>query len=210
MKLIHSMVAGLMCALTAGAAQANVAYTFDNDMQGFTTVGGGSLSHEVVGGDGYLKATDTDGGTNLFLSVPLGAASVDWSGYLGGRISFDALMLNGIPPSWDDFGIIQFTAVSGEFVWADLAASTEPTSVWKTYSGALDSATFGNQGGATLASVLANLKSVTLSMEAGNGAVEVVGVDNFKVTSPVPEPETWALGVAGLMALALSTRRTRR
>lgn len=208
MKLIHPMLAGLACVLCAGAAQANVAFTFDSDLQGFTTVGDGTLVHEVADGRSYIRATDTNGSTDLYLSVPLGAPAVDWSAYLGGTISFDARMLNTNPPSWGDFGTIRFTSVTDQVVSADLALPTEPTIDWKTYSATLDSATFANQGAATLAGVLANLKSVTLSMEAGNGPVEVVGVDNFKVTSSVPEPETYALMLAGLIMVgAVAPRR---
>jgi hypothetical protein len=217
MKLIHPMLAGLMCILAAGSANADVAYTFDHDLQGFSTVGDGTLVLESAGGRSYLRATDTNGSTDLYLSVPLSAPSVDWSAYLGGTISFDARMLSDNLPSWGDFGTIRLTSATNEVVLADLAPNlpsdpytpVEPTSLWKTYSATLDSANFSNQGGATLAGVLANLKSVTLSMEAGNGPVEVVGVDNFKVTSSVPEPQTWALSLMGLLALGLSKRRAR-
>jgi len=91
-------------------------------------------------------------------------------------------------------------------VLADLASPNEPGATWKTYTATLDSATFANQGGASLASVLANLASVTLSAEAGNGPVEIVGIDNFRVMA-VPEPSTWALMLAGLAGMAWATRR---
>ena len=48
-----------------------------------------------------------------------------------------------------------------------------------------------------------HLKSVSFSMEAGNGPVEVVGVDNVRLTTAVPEPETWALMLASLGLLGL-------
>jgi PEP-CTERM motif len=199
-----ALAAALLATLTT--AHANVSYTFDTDAQGFSNVGDGLLEHITEAANGFLKITDTNGSTDVFLNVPLGAASVDWSAYLGGTLSFDGIMLNGIAPSWPDFGTIRFTDINNQVVLADLASPNEPGATWKTYTATLDSATFANQGGASLASVLANLASVTLSAEAGNGPVEIVGIDNFRVMA-VPEPSTWALMLAGLAGMAWATRR---
>lgn len=212
-----TMVSTLCCLAALGlasAAQADVAYTFDTDVQGFSLLGDGTLEHVVDGGNGFLKVTDTNGNTDVLAQVPLAAASVDWSVYLGGTLSFDGTMLNGITPSWPDFGVIRFTSTTDQVVLADLAPNvgnviTEPGTTWKTYTATLNDATF-NQGGGSLAAVLANLKSVTLSLEAGNGPVEVVGIDNFKVTAAVPEPESWALLFTGAGLLGLISRRRRQ
>lgn len=199
-----AIAAALLATLTT--AQANVNYTFDTDAQGFTLIGDGLLEHITEAANGFLKITDTNGNTDVLLNVPLGAASVDWSAYLGGTLSFDGTMLNSNAPSWPDFGTIRFTDINNQVVLADLASPNEPGTTWKTYTATLDSATFANQGGASLASVLANLASVTLSAEAGNGPVEIVGIDNFRVMA-VPEPSTWALMLAGLAGMAWATRR---
>ena len=199
-----AIAAALLATFTT--AHANVTYTFDTDAQGFSIVGDGLLEHITEAANGFLKITDTNGSTDVLLNVPLGAASVDWSAYLGGTLSFDGIMLNGLPPSWPDFGTIRFTDINNQVVLADLASPNEPGATWKTYTATLDSATFANQGGASLASVLANLASVTLSAEAGNGPVEIVGIDNFRVMA-VPEPSTWALMLAGLAGMAWATRR---
>ena len=195
--------------LAGAAAHANVFYPFDTDVQGFSLVGDGTLVHETAVGNGYLRVTDTNGSTDVYLNLPLRSPPVDWTGYLGGTFAFDAIMLNCIAPSWPDFGTVRLTSAVGEVAYADLAPDvggviTEPGTTWKTYVGTLNATTF-NQGTAPLATVLARLQSVTVSMEAGNGPVEVVGVDNLKV-STVPEPETWALTVAGLLALGARLR----
>lgn len=204
----HFRTAALVAALlgTLSTAQANQNFTFDTDAQGFTLIGDGLLEHITEAANGFLKVTDTNGNTDVLLNVPLGAATVDWSAYLGGTVSFDGTMLNGIAPSWPDFGTIRFTDVNNQVVSADLASPNEPGAAWKTYTATLDATTFANQGGASLASVLANLKSVTLSAEAGNGPVEIVGIDNFRVMA-VPEPSTWALMLTGLAGLAWAARR---
>lgn len=204
----HFRTAAFVAALlgTLSTAQANQNFTFDTDAQGFTLIGDGLLEHITEAANGFLKVTDTNGNTDVLLNVPLGAATVDWSAYLGGTVSFDGTMLNGIAPSWPDFGTIRFTDVNNQVVSADLASPNEPGAAWKTYTATLDATTFANQGGASLASVLANLKSVTLSAEAGNGPVEIVGIDNFRVMA-VPEPSTWALMLTGLAGLAWVARR---
>jgi hypothetical protein len=199
-----AIAAALLATLTT--AHANVNYTFDTDAQGFSLIGDGLLEHITEAANGFLKITDTNGNTDVLLNVPLGAATVDWSAYLGGTLSFDGTMLNGIAPTWPDFGTIRFTDINNQVVLADLASPNEPGATWKTYTATLDSATFANQGGASLASVLANLASVTLSAEAGNGPVEIVGIDNFRVMA-VPETSTWALMLAGLAGMAWATRR---
>lgn len=207
MKAIRTGLVALVATAVSTLAMADVAYTFDADTQGFTLVGDGTLAHVAGGGNGHLSVTDTNGNTDVYLQMPLPAAVNDWSAYLGGTLSFDGVMLNGSTPSWPDFGIVRFTSATDQVAFADLAPNagsviTEPGLAWKTYTATLDAATF-NQGTASLASVLANLKSVSFSMEAGNGPVEVVGVDNVRLTTAVPEPETWALMLASLGLLGL-------
>jgi PEP-CTERM motif len=185
------------------AQAASLTYTFDTDVQGFSLVGDGLLAHATDAGNGHLVVTDTNGNTDVYLSVPLGTVGADWSAFLGGSLSFDAKMVNGITPSWPDFGTVRFTSTTDQVAQADLAPDvlgviTEPGVQWKTYSATLNAATFS---GASLGGVLSSLKSVTISMEAGSGPVEVVGFDNFSVSS-VPEPQSWVLSGLGLAGLA--------
>lgn len=201
------------CLGLSSASAAGISVGFDSGTEGFFITGDGELSHVVTGGNGFLSVKDTTG-SFLFLNAPVAAAGENWSSYLGGTVSFDAIMLNGISPSWPDFGTITFTSTSGQTASFDLAPNaggliTEPTTAWKTYSASLTNAVF-SQGSAPLSTVLASLSGVQFSMEAADGPIEVVGFDNFKVITPVPEPESWALGLAGLAVAFGAAARHRR
>jgi hypothetical protein len=195
----------------ASASATGVSADFNSGTQGFFISGDGLLAHLVSGGNGYLSVTDTNGSTDVFLNAPIAVGGEDWSAYLGGTLSFDGTMLNGIAPSWPGFGTVTFTSTTGQTASADIAPDvggviTEPGTTWKTYSATLSNAGF-NQGSAPLSTVLGSLAGVSFSMEAGNGPVEVVGFDNFKVTPAVPEPEAWILSALGLMAVGVAARR---
>jgi PEP-CTERM motif len=198
-------------ALVTSASAAGISADFSSGSQGFFIGGDGLLEYVVSGGNGYLSVKDTSGDTDVYLNAPIAAGGEDWLVYLGGTLSFDAIMLNGIPPSWPGFGTVTFTSTNGQTAFADLAPDvggviTEPGTTWKTYSATLSNAVF-SQGNAPLSTVLGSLAGVSFSMEAGSGPVEVVGFDNFKVTPAVPEPETWVLSALGLMALGVASRK---
>lgn len=193
----------LALSMAACAAQADLLYTFDNDAQGFSLTAGGALSHQTDGVNGFLQATDQDL-SDMLLSVPLGGAQVDWSAYLGGTLSFDARILNGTPPSWAGFGVVTLNSAAGSLS-LDIVPATDPTQNWKTYSTTLDTATWG----ASLPSVLASLQSVTINLESGDGPIEVVGIDNVRV-SAVPEPDSAALMLAGVAMVGAAGLRRRR
>jgi hypothetical protein len=214
MATLKSVIgAALTCIAASSASAAGISAGFDTGAQGFFITGDGVLQHLVSAGNGHLSVTDTNGNTDVFLNAPIAAGGEDWSAYLGGMLSFDAIMLNGIAPSWPGFGTVTFTSTTGLTAHADIAPDvggviTEPGTTWKTYSATLSNAVF-NQGSAPLSTVLGSLAGVSFSMEAGNGPVEVVGFDNFKVTPAVPEPESWLLGGAGLLALGVASRKRR-
>lgn len=203
--LFSAAFAGAVLALATGASHAaQVSYTFDADAQGVTVTPGGLLTHVQAPGNGYLSVQDLDN-EDMLLVIPLGGATVDWSGYLGGTLSFDGRSLNGLPPSWPSFGLLTLTSAAGS-VSFDFVPVDDPTSDWTTYSVQLDTATFGP----TLPLVLATLTGATINLESGNGPVEVVGIDNLKITAAVPEPQTWALLLAGLGMVGAAALRKRR
>jgi len=201
MKFIRTL---LSAALLSGAtlAHADLAYTFDTDAQGFTVdPSAGLLSHLP---DGYLRVVDWTGDTNVALRLPDAALAGGWAAYLGGTISFDARMESPIDAYWPEFGTVFLFSSQGNLAF-DLAPGDEPGANWKTYSATFDPATWSTTP-AQLAAVLANVERVEISLEAGNGPIEIVHIDNVKVTA-VPEPMTGLLAAAGLLAVGVATRR---
>lgn len=195
----------LALSMAACTAQADLLYTFDTDAQGFAINAGGSLGHQVERGNGFLQATDLDL-SDMLLNVPLGGNWADWSGYFGGTLSFDARILNGTPADWPGFGALTFgnARVSVTF---DIVPATDPTSSWKTYSVIFDPLAWGVED-FLVESIFTSLEYVTLNLESGNGAIEVVGIDNFRLTAAVPEPGSVAMILAGLAVVgAVGSRR---
>lgn len=202
MKTILAALA-LSGGLLSAPASANLFYGFDTDVQGWTAIDGGDLLYRPTGGNlgGYLQTSDVSDADMRVVAPP--SALGDWSAYLGGRLSFDALNGNGESPDWAPFGTIVITGAAGS-VTLDIAADNQPPAdgAWHRYSVALDAATWG----ANLPSVLGQVTGVTIETEFHAGVTEVAGFDNFAVTA-VPEPGTYALMLAGLVGLGLGLRR---
>jgi hypothetical protein len=179
---------------------------FDTDAQGWTTTNGGLQTWVAAGGNGggWLRVAD-DSNDDFLLNAPT-AWLGNWSGYLGGTLSFDALNVNAESPDWAPFGEITITGTAGTVVLDAIAANNPPADgQWHRYSVRLDPSA-GWAGSASLAAVLANVTSLTLKGEFHAGVTEVVGMDNIEV-SAVPEPTHAALMLAGLGALALLRRK---
>lgn len=202
---VTALLTGALLAAGVSAAHADLAYTFDADAQGFALneAAAGALSWQAAG---HLRVQDLTDATNVLLVLPGEATAGGWSPYLGGTLSFDARLESPIGSYWPEFGAV--TLVSGQGAMTlDLVPANEPGVAWATYSVQLDAATWGRDA-TSFANALASLQRVELNMEAGNGAIEVILVDNVRV-SAVPEPATLALGVMGVFAVGLAARRRR-
>lgn len=193
-----------LAALSALPARADISSTFDTDLQGWTGLGG-SVSHAA---GGYLLQQDTQ---STWMSVVAPAAyHGNLSAYLGGTLSFDGLNANGAAADlasapW--FGRVTVSGPGGS-AWravAGIGPGQPPVNGgWQTYVTTLEAAGWtGNLGAA-----LANVTSMTVSLEFNDDIVELAGFDNFRV-SAVPEPGTWALMLGGLLALGRLPPRRR-
>lgn len=196
------LLAALAC-LGGQVQAADLAYTFDSDAQGVTVTGA-----NVTATDGHLVLQDTD--ENYVIAWLPTQDLGDWSRFLGGTLSFDAINLNGATNNEPSFGTLRIESGLGA-IERDLIVNPEPASTWTTYTIRLDEAGFGLDLGA----LLANVTRVGLTLEshygfdATNGGWEINGLDNLRVSAAVPEPQGWALMATGLIAAGALTRRRR-
>ncbi len=204
MSVYRSPLLGLALLSVAALAHADLSYTFDNDAQGFTVnAPAGLLSHEAVG---YISVQDLTDQTNVALIFPDVAVAGGWQAYAGGTLSFDARLASPISSYWPEFGAVSLVSGAGTLL-LDAVPNGEPGTDWKTYSVTLDAATWGSTP-TQFQAVLSSLQRVEINMEAGNGAIETIHIDNVSVTA-VPEPSTWVLSSVGLMLAGLAVRRRR-
>lgn len=198
--LIATCTALLVVAPAASAA------SFNTDAEGWTTTNGGVQTWIGTGGNGggWLRVAD-DSNDDFLLNAPA-AWLGNWSGFVGGTLSFDALNANGETPDWAPFGEVIISGTAGSVVLDAVAANNPPADgLWHHYSVSLSPAA-GWSGSASLAAVLANVTSLTIKGEFHAGVSEVVGMDNIEV-SAVPEPANAALMLGGLGLLAMLRRK---
>lgn len=202
-SMSRALVAGALMAAAQGA-HADLAYSFNAGTQGFTVneASAGDLGWQAAG---HLRVQDLTDATNVFLVLPGDATAGGWSAYQGGTLSFDARLESPIASYWPEFGAVTLVSSQGSLT-LDVVAGDEPGTAWKTYAVQLDAAAWARDA-ASFGAVLAGLQRVELNLEAGNGAIETVLVDNVRV-SAVPEPGTWALALTGLLGIA-ALRRAR-
>jgi hypothetical protein len=216
--------AAIALAVAIGShANAQVA-TFDSGLEGWTTSDSlGSTTHSASGGNtgGYLRHDNSE----LEFSILLAPASFvgNLSSFIGGTLSFDGIQIEGggqffdgpnrIPDGnvYDDYGTIVISGPGGT-AKVDLLpnGATPQLGQWQTYGIALTGAAWG-MSDADFASMMANVQSLTINLEGLYGP-EINGVDNIALragVAPVPEPQTYALMLAGLAAVAFAARRRR-
>lgn len=207
--LARTALATLAASLLAGAAHADILYSFNTGTQGWTAYDGGAITWAPIGGNtgGWLTMVDTTGGDMRAVLPSTGLGN--WSSYLGGTLSFDARNVSGDTPDYFSFGEIEITGTAGS-IKLDIVPGAEPISTtalgsWHSYTTTLSTAMWGSN----LANVLQNVTAVKVTLEFHNGITESAGFDNFAVTS-VPEPSSAMLllaGVAGLIWVAARRRQ---
>lgn len=201
--------------LGAGSANADMAFDFNgtngsyNFGDGFA-VYAGRLLHEQVEGNGYLVIQDGPG-SDLRLAVPLapGHGRWDsWAQYLGGTLSFDVKILDNVglatPAS---FGQVTVTGLFGSgTLTASALAGSVTAGGWATYSIAL---TPEAGWGPALPGVLESPSQVLINLELSSGESRaLIGIDNVRVTSAVPEASTGVMALVGLSLMGLALRRS--
>ena len=180
--------------------------TFDAGLEGWTGSTGGDLAFVSTGGNpgGFLQQTDTDL-SDMFVMAPASFLG-DKSAFLNGTLSFDARQVGGNGEKYAPFGFVSLFN-GGNAISIDIAGANAPSSDWTTYSVKLDGAGFETTPEA-VAAILSNVTMIMVQLESQIGAVEVTGMDNFRMVSEVPEPATLLMASLGLCgALSLVRRR---
>jgi len=186
--------------------------TFDSGTDGWTA-SGANVAQVPVGGNpgGYLSATDSS--SSIATALAPGAFLGNKSIFNGGTIAFDTILVktNG-GGTQSSFGTI---SISDGITTASLNLVNGPApGSWTTYSAVLDAATWGLSE-AAWATLLSSVTSISLVVEATFGQGEVVGVDNFTLTSSgvdpvIPEPASillLVLGTSGAAGVSYLRRR---
>ncbi len=216
-------------ALTLTSALHAQSWDFTSNAQGWTIhdyAGGGdyatllgstAATFNAAGGNtgGFISGTDPSGGS-LFFASPTGLGN--YSAFAGGTLNF-SLTTNLLPDYADDSVVI----LRGSSLSLVAPLGSQPASTWTDYSLLLSAGNFryGNLGGAVVSGsdfslVLSSLDQFLINGEFHNGVEEVSGLDTVAFQrstnlTPVPEPSTYGVMGAGLLAgLAFWRRRRAR
>lgn len=208
-KILCSLV-GIVTLLLASplipsASAVTIESTFDAGLEGWTGSSGGDLAFVASGGNpgGFLQQTDTDL-SDMFVMAPASFLG-DMSAFMNGTLSFDARQIGGDAEKYAAFGFVTLFN-GGNAISADIAGANAPSNDWTTFSLNLNAAGFQTTSEA-VAAVLSNVTMITVMLESQIGAVEVTGMDNFRMVSAVPEPATLLMGSLGLYGVLALVRR---
>ena len=190
----------------ASAAWADTTSTFDVDADGWMISGDSTASVPTFVSDGYIHGTDqTTGGVWYWLAPT--KFNGDISAYQ--TLSFD-LRMRGSGSLFEDSDVIlngaglslhyDFATVPVDASWTSYSVALNDTAGWRV--GSLSGA-FATQ--AQILSVLGNTSSLRIRGEFITGS-DNGDLDNV-ILAAVPEPETYAMMLAGLGLLGAVARR---
>lgn len=160
---------------------------------------------------GYIDFSDPSSGSFYFSA---GSAYLgNLSGYFGGSLSYVQQVLTSTGGQWRNDPDLILIGNGQAYVYQQAA---NPGSTWQQFSATLDGAGWrrGTLAGAAVDSsefqaALGNVSALYVRGEYINGINETTGLDNV-VLNPVPEPETWAMLLAGLGVVAWARRRQQK
>lgn len=195
-------MSGSVFGLAGHAQAADLFYGFDAGAQGVVVTGG-----NVTDTAGFLALQDTD---DAEMTAWLPVADLgNWSRFLGGTLSFDAINLNGFATDWLSFGTLRIESAD-RVIERDLVLAAAPSAQWTTYTLNLNVETLGPDLVSVLAAVsrLGVVLESHIGFDASNGGAEINGLDNLRVTA-VPEPQSWLMLLSGLVAVGGGVQRRR-
>lgn len=203
-------------------AHAAIADDFSSDSSGWQLIdlqGSGNYTN-VIGtqgvtynSGGYISATDPSN-YSFYFDAP-DKYTGNLSAYSGGTLSFDTFYTpNETSSAWRDDADIMLTSGSTHLVWQ---AASNPGATWTHVNVVLGvsqgwkiGTIHGNDATASeIANALSNVTALRIRGEYVNGVVETTALDNVVLT-PVPEPETYAMFLAGLGLMGAAARRRAR
>jgi hypothetical protein len=199
MKRVARLVLVLIFFLCfGGLAHADLVSTFDSSAEGWTTEGATDVTHHSTGGNpgGFIEAADTTGTYWRFVSP--NSWQGDWSGYAGGKVSYDIVPLN--QSANQNGNNIEIWSGENYMYWG---VTTNPKKgVWTTFTVTLTDANF-TEVGDTFNNILNNVTALKIwgDIVYGTGLPDHTGLDNVRVNAiPIPGA-VWLLG-SGLLGLA--------
>jgi hypothetical protein len=160
---------------------------------------------------GYIDFSDPSSGSFYFSA---GSAYLgNLSGYFGGSLSYVQQVLTSTGGQWRNDPDLILIGNGQAYVYQQ---SANPGSTWQQFGATLDGAGWrrGMLAGPAVDSsefqaALGNVSALYVRGEYINGINETTGLDNVAL-NPVPEPETWAMLLAGLGVVAWARRRQQK